>query len=298
MDINYELYKMFNKVAKAGSFTKVAEECFISQSAVTQAMKKLENQLGGTLFIRSKQGVTLTPEGQTLYEYINGSLETLNSAENLFAKYQNLEKGELRINCGYTLMDIALMKTLLRFSKDYPNVQISVGNDKSIESLGMIANGKLDLSVIMLPIKNEYDNVKVEELKDADMCFFTNKKYFKKLEKNKFDIGKISEYPLALPIKGTNARVWLNNNFSKMKIDLDACYSFSSGKILVDFVKHSNVIGYANKDIVKNNMGDDAVILADDFNVDRREVGIAYLNEKITSAAVKKFIEYLKEDNK
>jgi len=45
MDINYELYKMFNKVAKAGSFTKVAEESFISQSAVTQAMKKLENQL-------------------------------------------------------------------------------------------------------------------------------------------------------------------------------------------------------------------------------------------------------------
>ena len=298
MDINYELYKLIFKVAKSASFTKVAEDNYISQSAVTQAMKKLENQLGGTLFIRSKQGVTLTPEGQTLYEYLCNSLETLNSAENLFSKYQNLEKGELRINCGYTLMDIALMKPLLRFSKDYPNVQISVGNDKSIESLGMIANGKLDLSLLMLPVKNEYDNVKVEELKDADMCFFTNKKFYKKLEKKKIDINTINEYPLALPIKGTNARSWLNENFKNLKVNLDACYAFSSGKILVDFVKNSEVIGYANKEIVLNNMGDDAVILANDFNIERKEVGIAYLNEKITSAAVKKFVEYLKEDNK
>ena len=94
MDINYELYKMFYKVAKAGSFTRVAEENFISQSAVTQAMKKLENQLGGTLFIRAKTGVTLTPEGETLYEYINESLETLNSAENLFYRFytENLKR--------------------------------------------------------------------------------------------------------------------------------------------------------------------------------------------------------------
>ena len=52
MDINYELYKMFNKVAKTGSFTKVAEENFISQSAVTQAMKKLENQLRRNTFYK------------------------------------------------------------------------------------------------------------------------------------------------------------------------------------------------------------------------------------------------------
>lgn len=175
MDINYELYKLFNKVAKTGSFTKVAEENFISQSAVTQAMKKLENQLGGTLFIRSKQGVTLTPEGRTLYEYINGSLETLNSAENLFSKYKNLEKGELRIICGSTLVEIALMKPLLKFIKDYPNVKVTIVNDVSSNSLGKIANGSVDLSLFNMPIKNEYDNVKVEAISDADMCFFTNK---------------------------------------------------------------------------------------------------------------------------
>ena len=296
MDINYELYKMFNKVAKAGSFTKVAEESFISQSAVTQAMKKLENQLGGTLFIRSKQGVTLTPEGKTLYEYINSSLETLNSAENLFSKYQNLEKGELRISCGTALVDIILMKPLIKFSKDYPNVKVLVTNDKMTDSLGKIANGSLDLAIFNLPMKNDYDNVKIEEISDADMCFFTNKKYYKKLEKDKFEIKKINNYNLAFPMKGTSPRTWLDTNFEENKITLDPQYEFSNGKNLIDFVKDSEVIGYATKDLVLKEMGDDAVILANDFRVERKEVGIAYLNEKITSSAVKKFVEYLKEE--
>lgn len=294
MDINYELYKLFNKVAKTGSFTKVAEENFISQSAVTQAMKKLENQLGGTLFIRSKQGVTLTPEGRTLYEYINGSLETLNSAENLFSKYKNLEKGELRIICGSTLVEIALMKPLLKFIKDYPNVKVTIVNDVSSNSLGKIANGSVDLSLFNMPIKNEYDNVKVEAISDADMCFFTNKKYYKKIEKKGFNIKNINDYCTVMPAKGSNTRTWIDNNFEKNNISLDPQYEFSSGKALVSFVKQSETIGYANVDIVKSVMGDDAIILEDDFEVNRKELGIAYLDEKIASPTVKKFLEYLK----
>ncbi|MBR3281240.1 MAG: LysR family transcriptional regulator [Clostridia bacterium] len=298
MDINYELYKMFYKVAKVGSFTRVAEENFISQSAVTQAMKKLENQLGGTLFIRAKTGVTLTPEGQTLFEYINDSLETLNSAENLFSKYKNLEKGKLRINCGSTLVETVMLKPLIKFAKDYPNINITIENGVSVNSIEKIANGQLDLSVFNFPIKNEYDNVKVEALSDADMCFFTNKNYYKKMAKKKFDFKDISKCCLALPAKGSNSRVWLDNNYEELGIVLNSQYEFSSGKVLINFVKNTETVGYANKDIVQKILKDDAVILANDFKVDRKEVGVAYLNEKITSAATLKFLQYLKEYNK
>ena len=296
MDINYELYKMFYKVAKVGSFTKVAEENFISQSAVTQAMKKLENQLGGTLFIRAKTGVTLTPEGETLYEYINESLETLNSAENLFSKYKNLEKGNLRIICGSTLVEIVLLKPLLAFIKDYPNINVSVVNDVSSNSLAKIANGSVDISIFNLPVKNEYDNVKVEALTDADMCFFTNKKFYKKLAKNKFSIKDLSKYDVAFPAKGSNSRKWLDTNLEENNIEIEPKYEFSSGKVLVKFVEEADAIGYANLDIVKDIMGKDGYeVLANDFKVDRKEVGIAYLNEKITSATTLKFLEYLKK---
>lgn len=97
-----------------------------------------------------------------------------------------------------------------------------------------------------------------------------------------------------MPAKGSNTRTWIDNNFEKNNISLEPQYEFSSGKALVSFVKQSETIGYANVDIVKSVMGDDAIILEDDFEVNRKELGIAYLDEKIASPTVKKFLEYLK----
>ena len=298
MDINYELYKMFYKVAKAGSFTRVAEDSFISQSAVTQAMKKLENQLGGILFIRSKTGVTLTPEGQTLYEFLNESLETLNNAENLFAKYKNLETGKLRIYCSGSLVDIVLLKPLLKFVKDYPNIDVSVLNNGYDDSLEQIATGVIDIAIFNMPIKNDYENVKVEEIADSDMCFFTNQSYGKKFTKNKFNLKDVNKHELALPNKGSNARKWIEDNFDDLKIKIDPRYEFMNERILATFVKENDVIGYTNEAIAKNILGDDFCLLAKDFHNERKEVGIAYLNEKITSMATIKFVEYIKKYSK
>ena len=70
MDINYELLKIFNEVAKEGSISKAAESLHISQPAVTQSIHTLENNLGGILFIRTPKGVILTDEGNELYSFI------------------------------------------------------------------------------------------------------------------------------------------------------------------------------------------------------------------------------------
>ena len=70
MNINFELYKIFYVVANNNSISKGAEVLMISQPAVTQSIKNLENQLNTTLFIRTKKGIVLTPEGKELYNYI------------------------------------------------------------------------------------------------------------------------------------------------------------------------------------------------------------------------------------
>ena len=58
--VNLELYKVFYTVAKCGSLTKAAEELYITQPAVSQAIKQLENQLGMSLFNRMHKGVELS----------------------------------------------------------------------------------------------------------------------------------------------------------------------------------------------------------------------------------------------
>ncbi len=64
MDINLELYKVFYYVATTLSFSEASRQLFISQSAVSQAVKNLEKKLGHTLFVRSTKRVILTPEGE------------------------------------------------------------------------------------------------------------------------------------------------------------------------------------------------------------------------------------------
>ena len=67
MDISFELYKVFYHVASTLSFSEASRQLFISQSAVSQSVKSLEQKLGHPLFVRNTKKVELTPEGETLF---------------------------------------------------------------------------------------------------------------------------------------------------------------------------------------------------------------------------------------
>ena len=97
MNIDLEFYKVFCTIAEKGSFSGAAEKLYISQPAITQTMKKLEEQLGGKLFYRNNNGVALTEEGKKLYEYIKDSIDVISNASLKFKQYMNLEEGIIRI---------------------------------------------------------------------------------------------------------------------------------------------------------------------------------------------------------
>ena len=67
MNVDFELYRIFYVVATNGNITKASQELLISQPAVTNSIKKLEDALGGQLFVRTKKGFNLTNEGKEIY---------------------------------------------------------------------------------------------------------------------------------------------------------------------------------------------------------------------------------------
>ena len=82
MNIDLELYRVFYVVAKNKHMTKASCELHLSQPAISQSINKLEDGLGGTLFLRSNKGMELTEEGKMFYEYVKGALELISNAEN------------------------------------------------------------------------------------------------------------------------------------------------------------------------------------------------------------------------
>ena len=81
MNINYEYYKIFYYAAKNRSFSRTAKVLLTNQPNITRVIKILEGELGCTLFNRMKNGVTLTPEGEILYEHISKAVELITEAK-------------------------------------------------------------------------------------------------------------------------------------------------------------------------------------------------------------------------
>ena len=94
MDINLEYYRIFYYVSRHRSITLAAEALSLSQPAVSQAVKNLENALGSRLFVRTSKGVRLTTEGEVLYSYIKRGYETILLGEKKYKEMLDLESGE------------------------------------------------------------------------------------------------------------------------------------------------------------------------------------------------------------
>ena len=90
MAVKLELYRVFKEVAETGNISAAAKNLYISQSAVSQSVKQLETALQARLFARSPRGVTLTGEGQMLYQYVRNALGLLATGEDKLSQAQQL----------------------------------------------------------------------------------------------------------------------------------------------------------------------------------------------------------------
>ena len=113
MDISYDYYRTFYYVAKYKSFTGAAEALLNSQPNITRTMKKLEKELGCTLFVRQRHGIALTPEGEKLYAHISVAFEHISYGEQEIARDKSLQSGIVTIAAS----EIALHCILLHPEK-------------------------------------------------------------------------------------------------------------------------------------------------------------------------------------
>lgn len=115
---------MFNIAAKSLSFTQAAEQLNLTQGAISQRIKQLEEQLGFTLFVRLTRKLELTDEGKRLYETVNHSFAAIFSDIDDI-KFNEL-RGELYIGIAPTFAESWLMPRLNQFQDLYPNLNLKI----------------------------------------------------------------------------------------------------------------------------------------------------------------------------
>ena len=151
--ISLDTYKIFCAVARTGNMSSAAKELFISQPAVSMAVKQLEERLGGQLLVRTPKGVRLTPEGRVLFNYLDMAFNMVKTAEHKYFELANLEKGEVRIGASDVVISGYLMPYIEKFSKAYSDIRIKVVNKTTYESLELLKRGVIDMCFVNLPIE-------------------------------------------------------------------------------------------------------------------------------------------------
>ena len=296
MNANLELYKIFCDVVKYGNISKTAENIYISQSAVTQSIQKLENILGGKLFFRNKKGVELTAEGKKLYEYINDSIDTMSNAESIFSQYVNLEKGNVRIGGGRILINKYILPSLIKFVKDYPNIEINISRNSSDEALKKVSQGELDLAIYNeYENSKKYSNIEIYQInnKGETYVFYTSKEYLEKHEmKENLDINNKN---IVLP-KSNIAKDRFKEYCKENNIKNYIKYEVQDSYLLNQLVQNGCGIGFSIKeyidvDLLNNN---DIVILRElEHNDDK--ISIATLSKNMCNKPTLELIKRIEK---
>ena len=249
MNVNLELYRIFYVVAKHKHMTKASEELHISQPAISQSIKKLEDQLGGTLFLRSNKGMELTEEGNMFFEYIKGALELINNAENEFTSFKDLSKGEIKIGCSTTLTKLILLDALKKFHFDYPNINFDITNDLTSNLINDLKLGKLDF-VIFNESNIKETNLDLKKVRELKQGFIYNPLFFKD-EINNFE--DLNNYPLILQKEESNSRKLLDYIALRNNVKLIPRMEVVSQELITEFVNIGLGIGFVITDLSKRN---------------------------------------------
>jgi DNA-binding transcriptional LysR family regulator len=141
--------RYFVAVARHGTFTRAAEELWLTQSALSQQIRRLEAELGVTLLRRTPRGAELTPAGEALLPRAEAMLAEEARARAILDRHAGAERGRVRVVAA-PLDTPGLPAALAAFHREHPGLQIALRQAPAAEIPALVAGGSADVGVASL----------------------------------------------------------------------------------------------------------------------------------------------------
>ena len=164
MQINFEQLSTFVEVARLGGVRRASEHIHISQPAVTARIRNLERHLSVSLFDRSSTGMVLTKAGESLMKYAEQYLQLGELIQRDVVDPEGIDM-RLRVGVSETIVQSWLPEFVFRLRNSYPNIEIEISVDVSVNLRESLLSRSLDLALLMGPV-SEYtvENVALPEV--------------------------------------------------------------------------------------------------------------------------------------
>ncbi|AMB80507.1 LysR substrate-binding domain-containing protein [Pseudomonas paraversuta] len=145
MPVSHAQLKAFHAVAVHGSFTRAAERLFLSQPAISDQVRKLEERFGVLLFHRNKRSVRLTDLGERLLSITQRLFVVQAEAQELLQDSQALQTGSLVLAVD---APVHVLPQIARFCERYPGISVKIETGNTDESLARLFNYQADLALL------------------------------------------------------------------------------------------------------------------------------------------------------
>lgn len=292
MNINLEYYKIFYHVATELSITGAAKKLCISQPAVSQAVKQLEQELGIELFTRRAKGVSLTRAGTLLYSYVGDGYETIMAGEEQLTKMMNLEYGEVRIGASDMTLQFYLLPFLERFHQLYPEIKVTVTNAPTPQTIDHLHQGRIDFGVVTKPLEvdTQFDVFRVRKIQDV----FVAGDKFRELQGRKLQYRELSDLPLICLEGDTSTRKYVDSYLEKMKVAVTPEFELATSDMIVQFALRNLGVGCVVEDFARKQLDNGELFLLEfEEQIPKRDMCLIIDKRSTMSVAASKLKELL-----
>ncbi len=295
--VNLDLYRVFYTVAKCGSLTKAAEELYISQPAVSQSIKQLENQLGVALFNRTHRGMELSAQGgKLIFKEVERALKLLYEAEARLAQTKASATGSIRIGASDTIFKYFLADKIVDYHEKFPAVKIELLADLTPDTIEKLKADRCDVAFVNLPIEPD-EELRLDESNARLHDIFIAGEKFMELSTEVLSLEKLKEYPLVFMDKNAVVRRSLDAFFRSVGVELAPSIEVGSWDLMKRLVARGMGIGVIPREYAGRELRDGSLFeVQTDPVLPVRSVGMLLPKNRPVSYALHSFIEYFRSD--
>ena len=284
--------KYFVEVGRLKSYSQASKTLFITQSTISQQIRKLEEELGVELLTRDTRHVALSDYGEQFYPCAVQILEEARAGAERIRDVKALKVGTISIGATYSFGPL-LKQTVLDFYKKYPHIRLNLVITSKEDLQQKLLDRELDLALTYRSPLGD-DRIESHLLFQSRLCLIGRIGELKGVGKE-VSVQDLSRFPLALPSRGLQARDTLEAVLFAQNVDLDIRLEINSVRSLLDLVGSSPLVTILSEEAIHQVQGFEAVPI--DHPAGRMDGCYHYLKGVYHKMAAQKFIELLQDRN-
>ena len=272
MQENLSLYHIFYVTGRTGNISQAARELYISQPAISHAIKKLELNLDTVLFKRNSRGVELTADGQLLYEKVKEAFHLLSEGEDSILHNRSREIPRLRLGASTTLCKYVLMPRLKGFITANSQMRITISCQSTYQTLKLLDEDKIDIGLIGRPQKlSGYHFLPLLQIQDT---FVATRQYLDN-QKQLFPAEPLYHTAAFMLLDEQNiTRQSVNTMLQENQLELGHILEVSSMDLLIQFAQVGLGIACVIKEFVQKELEEGILVEAPlGLSFSPREIG-------------------------